>query len=289
MKPHALHRLLSSLYNVPHLVDQQTFEFATSFLENRNNQSLMLPQEMPEAPEQEDPDCLEDFDPEMGIGVLDIQGPLTYRKIMGLCGEIGCSYESLLEQTDEMIEAGAKTIIMNVDSGGGQGYGAFECSTEIRKKCDDAGVKLYAYNDGCMASAAYVFGCVADVVVTNPHAETGSVGVLIALLDQSKYMDNIGVRPIYISAGGQKIPFNEDNTFKQSFLDDLQVKVDALYEDFVSHVSNYTGLSAEAVKATEAKTFMADEALSLGLVNNIMTRSEFIQYVLDQHKGASNA
>lgn len=289
MKSHALHRLLSSLYNVPHLADQKTFEFATSFLEHRNNITLMMPQDIPEAPEDDEPDCLKDFDPEMGVGVLSVAGPLTYRKIEGMCGEIGCSYESLLEQTDCMIEAGAKTLIMNIDSGGGQGYGAFECSSEIRKRCDAAGVKLYAYNDGCMSSAAYVFGCVADEVVTNPHAETGSIGVLIALLDSSKALEKAGLNPIYISAGGQKIPFNEDNTFKQSFLDDLQMKVDALYEDFVSHVSTYTGLSAEAIKSTEAKTFMADEALALGLVNKIMSRSEFVQYVLDQQKGASDA
>ena len=291
MKPHMLHRLLGSLYNNPHLCDQRTFEFATHFLEHRSNISMMLPQGVPEQPDQEDelPDDLDDFDPEMGIGVIDIQGALTYREIEGMCGEVGCSYEGILDQADDMIEAGAKILIMNIDSGGGEGYSAFESSNELRKKCDDAGVKLYAYNDGSMCSAAYVFGCVADIVVTNPQAETGSIGVLIALMDKSKALEDAGLKPIYISAGGQKIPFNEDNSFKQSFLDDLQVKVDSLYEDFVSHVNKYTGLSSKEIKGTEAKSFMAEEALSIGLVNKIMTRSEFIQFVLEQQKGSANA
>ena len=288
MKPHTLHRLLSSLYNSPHLCDQRTFEFATNFLEQRSKAALMVPQ-MPEDDDEDIPDDIDDFSPEMGVGVIDVCGPLTYRQISGMCGDIGCSYEGILDQAEDMIEAGAKIIILNVDSGGGEGYSAFETANELRKKCDEYGVKIFSYNDGCMASAAYVFGCVADVVISNPYAETGSIGVLISLLDKSKALDDAGLKPIYISAGGQKIPFNEDNTFKQSFLDDLQVKVDALYEDFVSHVSSYTGLSAEAIKATEAKTFMADEALSLGLVNKILTRSEFVQYVLDQQKGVPNA
>ena len=288
MKPHTLHRLLSSLYNSPHLCDQRTFEFATNFLEQRSKAALMVPQ-MPEDDDEDIPDDIDDFSPEMGVGVIDVCGPLTYRQISGMCGDIGCSYEGILDQAEDMIEAGAKIIILNVDSGGGEGYSAFETANELRKKCDEYGVKIFSYNDGCMASAAYVFGCVADVVVSNPYAETGSIGVLISLLDKSKALDDAGLKPIYISAGGQKIPFNEDNTFKQSFLDDLQVKVDALYEDFVSHVSSYTGLSAEAIKATEAKTFMADEALSIGLVNKILTRSEFVQYVLDQQKGVPNA
>jgi ClpP class serine protease len=290
MKAHSLHRLLQGLYNTPHLADQRTFEFVTSFLQNRNKFGLMKPESMPmDDDEKEDPDHMDDFDPEMGIGVINITGALSYKPVIGLCGEVGCSYEGVLEQADEMIECGCHTVIMNIDSGGGEGYAAFECSNELRKKCDDAGVKLYAYNDGYCCSAAYVFGCVADVVVTNPHAETGSIGVLIALFNDSKHLEQEGYSRTFITAGASKVPFDDVGDWRGGFLEDLQVKVDALYEDFVSHVSKYTGLSAEAVKATEAKTFMANDALSLGLVNHVMTRSEFVQYVVDQHKGNSHA
>ena len=188
-----------------------------------------------------------------------------------------------------MAEAGIKTVVMDLDSGGGQGYGAFECANELRKLCDDNGIKLFAYNDGCMASACYALGCVADEVISNPYADSGSIGVLVALVNDSKAMDQAGLARTFITAGASKVPFEADGSWREGFLADIQSKVDALYEDFVSHVCTHTGLSAEVVKGTEAKMFSANEALSLGLINKIMTRAEFVSYVVGKHKEQRNA
>jgi signal peptide peptidase SppA len=220
------------------------------------------------------------MDPESGIGVIDICGALTYKPVMGMCGDVmGCSYENILEQAEEMIEAGVKTLILNIDSCGGEGYAAFETGNELRKMCDEAGVHSIAYNDGCMASAAYVLGVQCDEVVSNPSADTGSIGVLIALINDSQALEQNGYSRSFISAGDSKIPFADDGTWKPEFLADLQTKVDMMYEEFTTYVAGYTGLSVKDVKDTQAKCFMAEEALALGLINKIMTRSEFVDYI----------
>lgn len=280
MKAHVLTRLLNSLYNTPHLADQKTFDVVTSYLTNRNKFGMMKLDNVENGTEDKD----EDFSPEIGVGVLKIYGPLTYKPVASLCGDGGCSYEDILEDTAEMIDAGVTTIVMDIDSGGGEAYGAFETASELRKMCDAAGVTLIAYNDGCMASAAYALGCAADEVISNPYAETGSIGVLISLLNDSKALEQEGYTRTFISAGASKIPFAADGSWREGFLEDLQTKVDSLYGDFISHVSEYTGLSASAIKATEAKMFMADEALSLGLINQIMTRSQFTDYIANKQK-----
>lgn len=269
-------RLTESLYSKPHLISQAGFYAISRYLDVRNG--FMLGEDDMEPVEREK------FDPISGIGVIDIYGALTYKPVYGMCGAVGTSYEQLLEDASEMIEGGCKTIILNCDSGGGEGYGAFETGSELRRMCDASGVYLIAYNDGCMASACYALGCVADEVIANPSAETGSIGVLIALINNSKALEKEGYTRSFISAGKSKIPFAEDGSFKQEFLDDLQMKVDAMYEDFVSYVCQYTGLSTEEVKATEAKTFMSAEALKLGLINKVMTRSEFFDYVANKQK-----
>ena len=286
MKAHTLHRVLSSLYNTPHLLTQGAFDNASAYLSARNKAGLMVFTD-PEGEDEDDGDL--DDNPQLnevaGLGILEIQGSLTYRPVEAMCGEAGCSYTDILEDAEEMLEAGVTTIIMDIDSGGGQGYGAFECANELRKMCDEYGATLIAYNDGMMASAAYVFGCVADVVVSNPYAETGSIGVLIALVNDSKHLEQEGYARQFITAGASKVPFDTDGSFREGFIEDLQTKVDSLYEDFVSHVATYTGLSAEVIKGTEAKVFSAKDALALGLINKIMTRSEFTSYIVDKHKG----
>lgn len=285
MKPHQLIKLTSSIYSRPHLISQAGFNAVSAYLNSRNKKGLMVFEDDIVEPPDETPDDIDDFDPEMGVGVITVSGALTYKKVDGMCGEIGCSYESILESAEDMIERGATMIVLNCDSGGGEGYGVFECSEQLRKLCDDSNVKLYAYNDGCMASACYGLACVADEVISNKYAETGSIGVLIALMNDSKHLEDEGYTRSFISAGASKIPFAEDGTWRTGFIEDLQSKVDALYADFCQHVSTHTGLSTDAVKATEAKMFSSADALSLGLINSVMTRNEFVNYIVSKQKG----
>ena len=89
---------------------------------------------------------------------------------------------------------------------------------------------------------------------------------------------------VFVTAGEDKIPYGADGKFTESFLTGLQGKIDMLYSQFVEHVSLYTGLDEEAIKATKARTFLADEAKSLGLVNEVMTQSEFSKYIASKQK-----
>ena len=282
MSAHKLIKFTQSLYSKPHLINQVAFNAVSTYLTQRN---LMNPNQLVsegENEEDETPDDLDDFDPEMGIGVINVEGALSYKPIYGLCGEVGMSYVSLLEKAEEMIETGCKTLVLNVDSGGGEGYSCMETANELRKMCDDNGVYLIAYNDGTIASAAYAISCAADEVISNPSADTGSIGVLIALMNDSKALEQDGYVRSFIYAGAKKIPYEADGSWKESFLEELQTKVDTLYGEFVAHVNKYTGIDTKIIRGFEAGMFSAPEALENGLINKIMTRSEFVSYLVDR-------
>jgi len=272
-------RLTEALYSQPHLISQSGFNTISQYLSNRNKFGLMNPS-VNMLNDDDTPEDLDDFSVELGIGVVQVQGALTYKPVNSMCADVGCSYEDIIDQVEEMINAGVKTIVFNCDSPGGEGYGAFECADEIRKMCDEAGVYTIAYNDGCMASACYALACQCDEVVSNPAAETGSIGVLIALHNDSKMLEEMGIARSFISAGEQKIPFAADGSWKPEFIADLQNKVDTMYQSFREHVSKYTGLAVDNIRSTQAKCFLADDALALGLVNSVMTRSAFVEYIL---------
>lgn len=285
---HSLFKLTQKIMGVPHLINKQSFNNISSYLNTRNIHGMKLvpsPMSDDSSEPDEPPDDLDDIN---GVGIIYISGPLAYKSNgwEALCG--GCSYESIIEQCEDLIENGASSIVMVMDSGGGEAYFVFECANNIREQCDKAGIPLYAYIDGTCASACFAIACVADEVIANNYADIGSIGVLVCLENSSEQDKMEGVSHTYVTAGKEKIPYAEDGSFRPEFIDDLQYKVDFLYEAFCSHVSSYTGLSVEDVKNTEAKTFIAPDALKLGLINKIMTNEEFVDYILSK-QGASNA
>lgn len=275
MNKHKLLRVAASLKNKPHLISKTAFQEIETYLNARNVGLMEFPEDDAE------PEISED-EVIGGIAVVSIRGPLTYRTSgwEAYCG--GFSYEMLLDRVEDCIADGAKTIVLDIDSGGGEAYGCFESTDEMRKMCDDAGVKLIGYIDGHACSAAYAIICACDEVVINPFGEAGSIGVLICLYNDSKALEQAGYERTFVTDGTDKVPFADDGSWREGFLADLQKRVAELGDEFRDHVAKYTGLSTDTLKDTQARVYSAQDALSLGLVNKIMTRSDFIDYVITQ-------
>lgn len=268
-----VYRLTSELYNKPHLISPQAFDEITSYLDLRNS-GMLAKEDVKLIPEMSQP-------AKAGkIGLIDIHGSLTNKPVVSLCGATGTSYAGLLDQASSLIDTGCKTLVFDVSSGGGEAFNCFQTGNDLRKMADDNDVEIIAYVQDCAASAAYALTCIADEVIAHPQGMVGSVGVLVALMNNSKALEKAGVSRTFVTAGANKIPFDDNGEFREGFLADLQDQVNELYEQFCEHVSSYTGLSVEDVKATEASVFRAPKALELGLINSVMTNQEFADYLL---------
>ena len=273
---HSLVRIKGSMVNTPHLIEQSSFDSIMEYVNQRIEGNVDV---TPEASSDDfgGPTYVADT----ATGVMHINGPLTYRTSgwEALCG--GTSYEMLKEQMEYFVEQGAKTVVMMVDSGGGEAHGMMDSANYLRKLADENGIKIIAYVDGMSASAAYGISCIADEIVMSADSQVGSIGVLIQLVNNSKQLANAGIERTFITAGKDKVPFGADGSFTEAFKERLQTQVDTLYEAFTGHVATHRGLDIKAVQDTEANVFMSDEALELGLADSVMTVEEFYNYVAD--------
>lgn len=269
---HELLRLTGEIYDTPHLISLDAFNKITNYLDLRNANLASFPTTK-EAPKQTF------YDTKAKIATINLMGTTTYRDnaINALCGLT--SYEGILAQTQEAISAGVNKIILHIDSGGGSAQGCFASANEFRQMCNDAGVTVYGYVDGSCCSAALAWGVVCDVLVADKYSSIGSLGVLVALKDTSEADAKEGVKTIYVTDGASKVPFDANGKYKEEFLADLQDKVTYLGNEFRQHVSSYTGISLEDLKNTQAKVYMASDALKIGFINKIMTKPEFVSYV----------
>lgn len=285
MPKHSLLRLASKIHNTPHLITPQAFNVVLDYLDVRNgNIKMMLPTEDSTVEDEEESESEVE-----GLKVINIDGSLTYMPLHTMCGEVGTSYCSLVDDVEDAIEEGCTTIIFNVTSGGGEASHVFQCAEDIRSMCNDAGVKLIAYADTLACSAAYALSVIADTVVVNPSATVGSIGCVVALMDTSKAMEQAGLKRIFITSGDAKVPYDDAGAFKQDFLDSIQKDVDALNMEFSEFVSKYTGIESKIIRGMQANTFTAQEAVENGLANQVMTNKQFAAWVAGIHQGASYA
>lgn len=276
---HSLLRLKEKICNTPHLMHPASFETVIEYLNQRNAEDFKL-----EDPQQEsrESNSRYSFNKDIGVAILNIDGPLSYKPvtIMGFdCG--GASYQQIKEDFTYLVDSGAKTVAFSVSSGGGEAFQMMPTANYMRKLATENDVRIITYVDGLSASAAYGLSVIADELIMAPSSEVGSVGVLVRLMNDSKALEKEGYERTFISAGDDKIPFDADGSFRKEFLEDIQGKVDTLYEEFTGFVAEHRNLSVEAVKSTQARTFLPKEAIELGLADRVMTLEEFYTHLAD--------
>lgn len=275
---HSLVRIKGSMVNVPHLIEPSSFASILEYVNQRIEGNADI---TPQTASMDSGELSGRYVPDTQTGIMHISGPLTYRTTgwEAFCG--GTSYDMLKDQMEYFVAKGAKTVAMMVDSGGGEAHGMMDSANYLRKLADDNGIKIVAYVDGISASAAYGISCIADEIVMSSDSQVGSIGVLIQLMNNSKMLEKAGIERTFITAGKDKVPFADDGSFTEGFIERLQTQVDALYEGFTGHVATHRALDIQSVKDTEANVFMSEEALALGLADKVMTVEEFYDYLAD--------
>ena len=207
---------------------------------------------------------------------LDIVGTLVAKsgEIDGNCMEL-TSYESLYNQFAKQVEQGIERLVLNVDSGGGEAFSCFEMAQQVKDLASQNNIPIYAYIDGLSASAAYAWTSIADEVVARQDSEIGSVGVVVQLINNSKMLENIGITRQFVTYGDNKVPFGKDGEFSQQFISSIQKKVDKTGLQFNSFIAKNRNMQVEDVIATQAEVYDTEDALSMGFIDKVMTKSEF--------------
>ncbi|AUR84684.1 coil containing protein [Vibrio phage 1.063.O._10N.261.45.C7] len=281
---HKLPRLSKDILEKPQLLHPTKFKEIAEVLENRDSFFQTYSKDTIFDAEDDETSLDSSEYGSSSLGVLRVEGPTTYKPTgwEAFCG--GCSYTSLIDQMKGFAEAGKKKVLMKVNSPGGQAYRMIFTAKELRKIADENNIELVAYVDGMSASAGMGLACAAHTIVANPESELGSVGVCVSLMDTSEAMKGEGVKRIFITAGDDKVPYNADGGFKESFLDDIQTSVNKLYDKFTTHVAEMRGIDVQAVRNTQARMLDAESALEIGFADKVMEEPEFLEYLLSDIK-----
>lgn len=261
--------LASRIYGTPLLIARPKLEVILSILGSRiglPDLEAALPVPTPRAPAAATAP---------GIAVIPVHGTLV-RRALGVEAASGLtSYGDIAEQLDQALaDPRVNGILLDIDSPGGEAGGVFELADRIRAASSIKPVWAHA-NDSAY-SAAYAIAASATRLTLSRTAGVGSIGVIALHVDQSVKDAKDGVHYTAIYAGEHKNDFSPHAPLSPQATTALQAEVDRLHTIFVEYVARMRGIDADAVRATEAGLLFAEDAVSTGLADAVVSVDQVI-------------
>jgi ClpP class serine protease len=197
------------------------------------------------------------------IGVIELHGLLAGRP-----GTLNiASHGALIDRAFR--EARGMPVILDIDSPGGSPVQSDLLATRIRRRADEANVKVHAVIQEVGASGGYWLACAADVIHANPMSVVGSIGVRGGGFGLTDLIARVGVERRMYTAGvnkGRLDPFSperpQDVVFIQALLDDLHVR----FKDWV-RTRRAGKLPADETTVFDGSFMLGERALEHGLID----------------------
>ncbi len=185
------------------------------------------------------------------------------------------SYEQIEEQiTQALADSSIETIILEIDSPGGEVNGVFDLADFIYESRAKKRIIAIANDDAY--SAAYAIASSAEKIFLTRTSGIGSIGVIASHIDQSEFDEKQGIKYTTIFAGRRKNDLNPHEPINSEGLESLREEIDRLYEMFVQLIARNRNLSTERIKSTEAGLYFGEKAIEIGLADGVTTFFEFI-------------
>ncbi|MDP2359015.1 MAG: S49 family peptidase [Beijerinckiaceae bacterium] len=213
-----------------------------------------------------------------GTAIIPVHGSLVNRG--GFLDAMSgiTSYEKIKYQVRAAAaDRDVRSIILDVDSGGGEAIGAFEAGDAVRMATFSK--RVHAVANGLCCSAAYAIASGASRIITSRSSVVGSIGTALLHLDRSKQLSDAGIKPTLFVTGKRKgdgSPFFE---LSEEVKGELRSYILRVNQNFLDLVAGHRGVTAEALLALEAGVFIGAEAIARGLVDEVGT---FEDVVLEQ-------
>ncbi len=267
-------------FNRPLLIEAQKARIIANFLERRFSADYV------------DADLALDMDPVDrkaakpyqivdGIAIVPIFGTLIHRgSFMSALSGV-TSYVSLRNILSEAADdSDVNSILLDVDSGGGEVDGNFELANYIREINDDI-KPVVAVANGSAFSGAYSLGVAAGKFFVTPTGGVGSVGVIIQHVDFSEQNKIAGIKVTNIVAGERKAELSSDFPLSDSARQMLQDEVNRIAEIFVDHVAEMRNINRDIVIDTQATLIFGEEAVKIGFVDGVVSYDEVLSELVN--------
>ncbi len=210
------------------------------------------------------------------IVLVDVDGLLFNYTKHSLFGEGENPVSLFVEKLDKAAkDHQAQALILRINSPGGSVTASDLMHSEVMHFKQRTGGQrpVVAVLMDVAASGGYYIACSADEIVASPTTVTGSVGVIMQMINFSGTMSRIGITADAIKSGPMKDAGSPLREMKPEEREIFQSLVNQFYDRFVQVVaSGRPKLDEKQVREiADGRVWSAPQALELGIIDRVGT------------------
>jgi len=175
-----------------------------------------------------------------------------------------------------------KAIVLRIDSPGGGVVPSQEIYDAVQRVRSKHNKTVVASMGTVAASGGYYIAAATDRIIANPGTLTGSIGVIMELVNLEGLMKKVGVEGIVVKSGHYKdigSPFRkmavEDRRILQSVMDDV-------HDQFIEAVAEGRSLDIADVRTlADGRIFTGRQAMDAKLVDDLGDLDDAVRIAAD--------
>jgi protease-4 len=198
--------------------------------------------------------------------------------IVNIVGEINHSKSvvDLLHEYEKRPRV--KAIVLRIDSPGGGVAATQEIYEEVNKIREKGEKPIIASLGSVAASGGYYVACGAEKIVANPGTLTGSIGVLINIVNMEELLKKIGIDMKTITSGELKDIGSISRELTPGEEKLLRGIIDNIHSQFLRVIEERRGLTEkELASIADARIFTGEQALKKRLIDELGNLSDAIE------------
>ncbi len=211
-------------------------------------------------------------EPGKRIFVLAFKGDLRARAVKQLGAEIDAVLIAARPEIDE--------VVLRLESPGGTVTGYGLAAAEVLRLREHK-IKVTASVDQVAASGGYMTACAADRIVAAPFAIVGSIGVVAPVPNIHRLLKKNEIDFEEMTAGEFKRSVSVLGEITPAGREHFRGKLEDTHGAFKAHVARCRP-QVDVEKVANGDTWLASEAIALGLVDEVATGDELLFRARDE-------
>ena len=175
-----------------------------------------------------------------------------------------------------------KAIVLRIDSPGGGVVPSQEIHDAVQRVRNKQNKTVVASMGTVAASGGYYIAAAADRIIANPGTLTGSIGVIMELVNLEGLLKKVGVEGVVVKSGHYK---DIGSPFRKMGTDDrriLQAVMDDVHDQFIEAVAEGRSLDIAAVRTlADGRIFTGRQAVEAKLVDELGDLDDAVRIAAD--------